>query len=28
MTDEIQKLIFVVWGADVYDAYKKMTKHE
>jgi O-acetyl-ADP-ribose deacetylase len=21
MTDEIQKLIFVVWGADVYDAY-------
>ena len=28
MTDEIQKLIFVVWGADVYDAYKKMTKHD
>jgi O-acetyl-ADP-ribose deacetylase len=23
MTDEIQKLIFVVWGADVYDAYRK-----
>jgi len=28
VTDEIQKLIFVGWGADVYDAYRKMTKHE
>ena len=28
MTDDIQKVIFVVWGADVYDAYRKMTKHE
>jgi O-acetyl-ADP-ribose deacetylase (regulator of RNase III) len=27
-SDEIQKVIFVVWGEDVYDAYRKMTKHE
>jgi O-acetyl-ADP-ribose deacetylase len=26
--DEIQKVIFVVWGKDVYDAYGRMTKHE
>jgi O-acetyl-ADP-ribose deacetylase len=26
--DEIQKVIFVVWGEDVYDAYRTMTKHE
>jgi len=26
--DEIQKVIFVVWGEDVYDAYGRMTKHE
>jgi len=28
VSDEIQKVIFVVWGEDVYDAYRKMTKHE
>jgi len=27
-SDEIEKVIFVVWGEDVYDAYRKMTKHE
>jgi O-acetyl-ADP-ribose deacetylase len=26
--DQIQKVIFVVWGEDIYDAYRKMTKHE
>jgi O-acetyl-ADP-ribose deacetylase (regulator of RNase III) len=26
--DEIQKVIFVVWGEDIYDAYSMMTKHE
>jgi O-acetyl-ADP-ribose deacetylase (regulator of RNase III) len=27
-TDEIQKVIFVVWDEDVYEAYGTMTKHE
>ena len=27
-SEQIQKVIFVVWGEDVYDAYRKMTKHE
>jgi O-acetyl-ADP-ribose deacetylase (regulator of RNase III) len=27
-SDEIQKVIFVVWGEDAYDAYRKMTNHE
>jgi O-acetyl-ADP-ribose deacetylase (regulator of RNase III) len=27
-SDEIQKVIFVIWGEDVYNAYRKMTKHE
>jgi O-acetyl-ADP-ribose deacetylase len=27
-TDVIDKVIFVLWGEDVYDAYRKMTKHE
>jgi O-acetyl-ADP-ribose deacetylase (regulator of RNase III) len=26
--DELQKVIFVIWGEDVYDAYGRMTKHE
>jgi O-acetyl-ADP-ribose deacetylase (regulator of RNase III) len=28
VSGDIQKVIFVLWGADVYDAYRKMTKHE
>jgi O-acetyl-ADP-ribose deacetylase (regulator of RNase III) len=28
MRDEIQKVIFVVWGEDIYDAYTRMTKQE
>jgi O-acetyl-ADP-ribose deacetylase len=27
-TENIRKVIFVLWDADVYDAYRKMTKHE
>jgi O-acetyl-ADP-ribose deacetylase (regulator of RNase III) len=27
-SEQIQKVIFVVWGEDVYDAYREMTKHE
>ena len=27
-TDVIEKVIFVLWGEDVYDAYRKMTNHE
>jgi O-acetyl-ADP-ribose deacetylase (regulator of RNase III) len=26
--DEMQKVIFVVWGEDAYDAYTRMTKQE
>jgi O-acetyl-ADP-ribose deacetylase len=26
--DEIQKVIFVLWGEDIYDAYRTMTRHE
>jgi O-acetyl-ADP-ribose deacetylase len=26
--DELQKVIFVIWGEDVYDAYGRMMKHE
>jgi O-acetyl-ADP-ribose deacetylase (regulator of RNase III) len=28
LNDEIQKVIFVVWDEDVYQAYGRMTKHE
>jgi len=28
LNDEIQKVIFVVWGEDVYQAYGRMTKYE
>jgi O-acetyl-ADP-ribose deacetylase len=28
INDEIQKVTFIVWGEDIYDAYSKMTKHE
>jgi O-acetyl-ADP-ribose deacetylase len=27
LNDEIQKVIFVVWDEDVYEAYGRMTKH-
>jgi O-acetyl-ADP-ribose deacetylase len=27
-TDQIQKVIFVLWGEEVYQAYREMTKHE
>jgi O-acetyl-ADP-ribose deacetylase (regulator of RNase III) len=28
MNDKLRKVIFVIWDEDVYDACKKMTKHE
>lgn len=28
MNDTIEKVMFVLWDEDVYDAYRKMTKHE
>ena len=28
MNDEIQKVIFVVWGKDIYDVYRKITDDE